>query len=155
MKKIKYLLLLLLFCSCIEKNNTVETKYFENNYWSEIKTPIIKINIEGENRYFLIDTGANMSVLDKYFYLLNKDKLNIVNEVEINYSGINGTKTEKSYIISSTFDDKIITFSTSDISSTINTINNKCGIKITGIIGSDFMTNYNAIIDYENRIIKF
>ena len=139
--------------SCKEKVNTISVKNFENNIWSEVKTPIIKIPINKVDRYFLVDTGANLSVLDKHYYLLNKDKLDQVNEIEINYSGINGTKAEKVYIVNAYFEDKVITFTTSDISEIIKTIKKKCGIEISGIIGSDFMRNYNVVIDYKLKTV--
>lgn len=155
--KLKNTLLLFLLSislsNCKDKVNTPSVKNFENSIWSEIKTPIIKIPINKVDRYFLVDTGANLSVLDKYYYIINQSSLDQVNEIEINYSGINGTKTEKAYVVNAYFEDRIITFTTSDISEVIKTIKKKCGIEISGIIGSDFMRNYNVVIDYKLKTV--
>lgn len=145
----------LFLISCSKSENTNTIKYFENKQWNEINVPVIKMKFDGKERFFIVDTGANQSVIDNSFYTLNKDAFDIIRETEVNYHGITGSKTTKAYILSAYIEGKHNIFMTSDISGVVKTIKDKLNITIAGIIGSDFFERNKVIIDFNNRNLIF
>lgn len=148
-------LLLFVLTACDKPTNTDTVKHFENARWNEINIPVIKMNLDGKERFFIVDTGANQSVIDNSFFVLNKDAFNIVKETTVNYHGVNGTTTSKVYILSSYLDNKHNTFMTSDISGVVKTVKEKTNIVVAGIIGSDFFENNEITIDFKTRTLIF
>jgi hypothetical protein len=108
---------------------------------------LMEVVLNGKKAFLLIDTGASKSLLDinkssKYNFSYNK--LNI--EKYIGIGGIQDMYTIYNYKIDNFFIPMIGT----DLSE-IAPFFNYDGIYIVGIIGSDFLNNRNAIIDYKNN----
>ena len=40
------------------------TLKFKNKEWQEIKPPIIQFEVSGEKRYFMVDSGSDISILN-------------------------------------------------------------------------------------------
>ena len=109
----------------------------------------VRVTFNEIKTLLLIDTGASKSLLDiskseEYgfsYTLLSKKQ----------YVGLGGL--QDIYVI---YDYKIqeiwITFLGVDLSE-IQGYFNKSGIDIVGIIGSDFIKNYNVVIDFKNNIM--
>lgn len=112
----------------------------------------VSAKINGISAIFLMDTGATLSVLDINQlgdYYLTSD----VSQGD--FSGIGGSN--ELYSLSSTTyisinDEKFrVDMSTSDISSVVSSLRSSIGLKILGILGSDFFSDNKVIIDYNRN----
>ena len=113
--------------------------------------PFITVDIEGQKCRFLIDTGASKSVIDKHFYetKLNR-KLKVIKQettglhstVMESYTGKLKKLTIGKQLIS---DYGIAAVDLMHVNSTYQKMKLK---KIHGILGSDLLKKYNAVIDY-------
>lgn len=121
------------------------------------KKPIIQAEINGKKGYFLVDTGSDISVInssDLKRYKLEAYKTYGNHRRAI---GFNGEKTavmrvkNVEVIFGERFDHN--EFYSLDLSEVIKTIEAKTYMRIQGIIGSDLLTKYNCIIDYNQRHI--
>lgn len=113
--------------------------------------PFINVTIEGKKCRFLIDTGASKSVVDKHFYetKLNR-KLKVIKQET---TGLHSTVME-----SYTGKLKKLTIGKQVISEYaiaavdlmhVNTTYKKMKLrKIDGILGSDLLAKYSAVIHY-------
>lgn len=147
MKKVVAILAVLLMISC-NKTSLGESEI-------GIKTrgglPFIEIEINGNKAEFLLDTGANMSYINSkkigdFGILINS------NAPGTDLTGVGGSGgiTNGVYKFSIKKNDTTelpnnINFRTTDLSN--------IGIKIDGIIGSDYLRKNNALIDYKTNIV--
>ena len=115
----------------------------------------VTLSINDKKGVFLVDTGANISLIDfnqargyKFQYFKDEshgtirgiggnDKILVTSHINVKYGGIpyNGFR-----------------FYASDFSG-LNTYFEKNGMKILGILGSDFLTKSKATINYSARTI--
>lgn len=114
--------------------------------------PLIQLKLKGKVRYFLLDSGASNSALD--------EKANIItNEPIIDYdelvTGFGDTRKVNIYELPLFIDDVMVfqkfVVAPLEIASYIE---ESTGIRISGVIGIDFMYSYKAIIDFYNLSIK-
>jgi hypothetical protein len=116
---------------------------------------IIEASLNGKKANFLVDTGADISVIDKNqlkrFGIRYTDSSNPRGHAV----GFNGS-TEK--IIQLRNVDlqlgEIFTHNhvfALDLSGIVNFINQKTNVKIAGIIGADILMKYKTIIDYDQK----
>ncbi|HYQ56068.1 MAG TPA: aspartyl protease family protein [Draconibacterium sp.] len=111
----------------------------------------------GEKGYWVIDTGASKSVFDKnlneFISVVHEEKEELhaanMNEVPLNTSlGILNTiyfgklRIEKM---------KVALLDMDPINSLYSKITD---YKICGLLGSDFLLEYNAVIDYKRKLLK-
>jgi hypothetical protein len=143
MKKLFFILLILLY-SCAVDN------YYSNRIYNIFD--LIKINdllffkakLNGKNVMFLIDTGSNKSLLDinkseKYGYKYNKAGESIISI---------GGKENIYHVWGFTTDIFFIPFLGIDMIE-ISPYFKKDDMEIIGIIGSNTLNGWDAIIDYE------
>lgn len=114
--------------------------------------PLIQLKLKGKVRYFLLDSGASNSALD--------EKANIItNEPIIDYdelvAGFGDTRKVNIYELPLFIDD-IMVFQKFVVAplGIADYIEESTGIRISGIIGIDFMYSYKAVIDFYNLSIK-
>ena len=122
-------------------------------------SPFVKININGNELLFLIDSGAGLSVYDKKFisYLgLSEDQLGAAIS-DISGVGENSFGGRLVMIFFKICDTMFANqFTISELGNTFRAFSESLG-DVAGIIGGDFLFNYEAIIDYgahEMRIEK-
>lgn len=151
------LILGLIFNSCDEKkNNKNETFYFENGVSSNVYTPLIDMKLNGVERTFIVDTGANMSLIDDSFYKDNENDFQFLSEIDMTLNGVAGTKNYKAYyILGGLGDDNSLKyqFLTSDLSGVRNSIKTSTGIDIIGILGADYLNRYGFTVDFVHKAI--
>lgn len=161
-KIVKLFLVLSMLCTlCITscdngKKNTDFLYYFEQTENDGINTPITNIPVNGEEKYFIIDTGANMSLIDETYYLKHKNDFQFIKYIDLTVHGVSGGKdVQASYIIGELGDSVKIQhqFMTSDLRGVISNIKSACGHEIIGIIGSDYLIRYDFSVDFKNRAI--
>jgi|SRR5699024_7467446 len=147
MKKVVAILAIMLTMSC-NKTNLGESEL-------GIKTrgglPFIEIEINGNKAEFLLDTGANMSYINSkkigdFGILINR------NAPGVNLTGVGGSGG----ITSGVYKFNIKKNDTTELPNNINfrtTDLSNIGIKVDGIIGSDYLRKNNALIDYKTNIV--
>lgn len=114
--------------------------------------PIITFYNEGKKFNFLLDTGATISVIDSN--ILN-DFLHEKLEKDGTLFGMEGHKIDVSYIKADlVYKDKIYKeeFQVVDMSAPFNEIKAESGVKLSGILGNIFFTNYKYVLDFNSLI---
>ena len=110
--------------------------------------------LNGKKAKFLVDTGANISVLD----------INQANKYGFTYKGINqtvvgiGGHSNRYRIYNANLYAKsgqriLISFGGSDMGIVFNAMAED-GLHVVGIIGSDFLMNADAVIDYNTKTLQ-
>lgn len=143
--------------SCQNKNTNTDFLYqFEHASQYGVNIPIIKVKVGESNKYFIVDTGANMSMIDESYYLKHRDDFIFLKELDMTLSGINGGKdVNAAYIMAELGDSLKIKhqFITSDLKSVVNNIKSSCGVEIVGIIGADYLMKYEFSVDFKNNAV--
>lgn len=114
-----------------------------------IKLPIVTFLYKGFELRFILDSGANKSILDE----------KIANEI-ISYKEkgntyvctISGDKRKVPLVeVDIEYDKNVFTteFQLMDISNTVEVVKKESGIVIHGVIGTDFMKKNSYILDFE------
>jgi hypothetical protein len=141
---------LLLITACIkEKQNFSGGKV---DFVAVDKVPVVKGTLNGKEAYFIIDSGASISVLDKT--QVKSYNFNVGLPMDINVSGYGG---ESSPNEASGIDITVGgvefngTYRTQAIPNIVTTIQEASGVKIVGIIGSNIMKDKGVIIDYSTN----
>lgn len=129
----------------VSKQNIITQKIQLENHASYI---IIKINVINRPVKLLIDTGASLSIIAKDL-VTNKIK---IEDFRINLFGISGK--EKS-ITTNGLVQCMASIDNCQLGTTLHILDRKYLGNIDGILGFDFLYNYNAVIDIKNSEIKF
>lgn len=160
MKNIILLIISLLLFSCSTNrylNSMVSTKpkiATELSLDYQRRLFFVDLKINGRNAKFLVDTGASLSLVNiensRYYEFTYKKNYKQV-------SGLGGSR-DRYDIKNISLTDKdgnilYINFEGANINHVVNNMN-KDGINIVGVIGSDFLKNSNAIINYADNSIK-
>jgi hypothetical protein len=150
MRKILFLFLLFFLSSCsLFKTSELYKGYTVLPLVKSKGMLFLNVTLNGKNAMLLIDTGSSKSILD-----INKENkynfkhTNFKNERFIGIGGI-----QDIYIV---YDYKIDGFLISMVGTTLEEITPyffSDGIEIVGIIGSDFLNDKEAKIDYTNQIL--
>jgi hypothetical protein len=106
--------------------------------------------------YWIVDTGASKTVFDaglEQYYMLVDDPLSKIESMGIGDSKV---ETSSGSIESILFGE--VPFSQFNVAlidlSAINAMYQKCADKtISGLIGSDFLVKYNALIDFKKKVL--
>lgn len=115
---------------------------------------ISSVFIDGQNRYWVIDTGASKTVFDKnlkkYYSILDGES------DEIHTAGVGEQVQEISMGVLNQFGVKKLTIKNMKVAildlSHINELYSKAtDINICGLLGGDFLMKYKAVIDYKQK----
>lgn len=144
----------------IRKHNESQEKFKVSfkKHFKKVNVPLIKMKINGQLRYFLVDTGSEMNVLsNEMFETLPKESYSKVVGQSVEITGFTGKTDEKPVILTnlSFKNDKYedISFIVSDLSYVFNYIKDNSKIEIAGILGSYFFNKYRWSIDFDERCI--
>lgn len=111
----------------------------------------LKVNLNGKNAFLLLDTGASRTVFDKnQIEQYNTSQIELLDEKStgLGTSSMDIHTTEVSTLEIGTKKIENITLALIDLSH-VNETYEKLGFKkIQGVLGSDVLYKYNAVIDY-------
>lgn len=116
--------------------------------------PVITFIYGPEKLHFLLDSGANKSVLDERVF----NTLNIPlkeDAASMPMYGIEGTPTETkicSMTISYKEQDFTSDFCVIDLSAAFDNVKNESGVTIHGILGNSFFTKYKYVLDFDKLV---
>lgn len=125
---------------------------FDEDYYKS-NALILKCNQDGNPINFIIDTGSSVSAIDRCvidkFYNIEKDDTTTV----IGVDGV--TEKVKLYEIRFKFKetDYYHTFVAKNLKKAFKPIEEKTGLVIHGILGTDFLEKNNFIINYNAHLI--
>jgi len=146
MKKIFFIIILVFtIISCNNDNDVPDSMDFVVSGG----LPMVKCELNGKVGYFLIDTGANISVIDEG--VTSKYNVFIYSFLDMTVDGIGGKNplyyTNNTELI---YKGQVIriNFKSTDLSNLTNHLG------FIGIIGSDFLIQNKMIIDYKNKVIR-
>lgn len=144
MKIFILLLLSLILSACAPNNNQGDFINYDCNI------PIIECIIEKDTVNLIIDSGAEYSLLHTQYYRNNYHKFTMIKQVETQFHGIGGTTIQKADVINASTSMGYITFIEQDLKEVIYSMPQ---YNIVGLLGSDFLSNHNFIIDYNVKKI--
>lgn len=150
------LLIIMLFLAVgCRPTNTESLLYFENKYTEACNIPVVKSQVGNQTAYFIIDTGANTSLIDSDYYRTHQELFVFSHTVDVQYHGIGGSTEEMTVdVVIGELSIGDVIFMESDLSSVRRQLQIE-GYNIIGIIGSDFFERTLSIIDYGNRALYF
>ena len=136
-------------CSETKNDSTaVVVKFISAN-----KIPVVEGTINGKRAYFIVDSGASLSVLD-----INQDRKYSFDSYPINEEAEGYGGAAKFYEVQAV-DIRIggkylhARFRSQNLSNIVEIIRQHEGIYISGILGSDVWKDLDAVIDYKSRTI--
>lgn len=120
--------------------------------------PIMALsNNTGYVMNFLIDSGSNIShICAEYYEDLDAEMIGVYENGEV--AGLGATNTGITMCKASLYDaynqKYNIDFSVSEqLSAVAKNIETSTGVKIHGLLGTDFLKNYNCVIDFKSLVV--
>lgn len=147
--KIIKLFIIILLASCQHKSNIT---YFENLNHEQVRIPIIQKKINNIPVLFILDSGANMSLLDSTWYYNNSHLFFYDDEVAMTLTGVSGVVYTNSKIVYTVIDNDYVVFTTSNLTPVIKNLTDQ-GFNVVGILGSDYLKDNYLIIDYNKQAV--
>ena len=155
-KASKYLInctfMICLFCIYIQGQDTVKIIRMKDY-------PIVVGSLNGKKAFFLVDSGANITILNindvkryKIKYSKSISKVKIISGLTANQREILVATNTSLYLGNRKIE---ACFKLLDLSNLKDSIGASNGVWINGIIGSDLMKKYKFTIDYGNQEIRF
>lgn len=153
---VKIIVVIIAVVSCAFLINKLEEKVNNTMSFREAlalaELPVVTFYQGDKKLNLLLDTGANISIIDK-------EVANTINTKETprvsKITGIGGSVKDVAIVDivlqykNNTFKDG---FQVTDMSSTFSAIKNATGVTIHGIIGNKFMQKYKYILDFDKMI---
>lgn len=134
-----------------KKLNEKKLSFFESLQLAGL--PVITMTSNNVSVNLLLDTGSNKSFLDsRIIQALDKKK---IKGKKAYVTGINNnpSETQVYHVVlnykDNTFENDFQAFS---FEKTMDHLKKSTGVRIDGIIGSDFLSKYNYILDYEEYV---
>lgn len=120
--------------------------------------PIIKMTIMGVRYNFLLDTGANVNVLDDVFVntLLEKGINPVYSSGDTIFGSSKPTECKNKIELSFSYNNKNYTENfivSEDVKNTFNLIKSEYNIEIVGILGSTFFTKHKMSLDFNRSVL--
>lgn len=138
----------------IEDYNSKNTIKFDKSF-GELQLPIITFLNNDKEFNFLVDTGANMSIINSY-YLQEFKYISL--ETTGTIFGMEGNVTNTNFVsvvLQKGKDSFLNCYQAVDISNSFGRIEDSYSVKIHGVIGNDFLVKYGCLIDYKNNRVKY
>ena len=120
--------------------------------------PVLEGRINGRPAFFIIDTGASVSILNE-----SESKrfgFRCIDAEGYSVHGLDGGQSSMNEAVNCQVELgalklRGVKFHTKRLGNVVNVISQNEKIRITGIIGANVIDHYKIIIDYKNRTISF
>lgn len=131
------------------KDNNIPGKFANRG------VPVVEFKIGDEMVWFLVDTGAEVSMLDEEYF--EEHVSETVNTDTLDYLSItaNGVDTLRSVSANIMLNDSIlVNLMVSDISIATKEMQKQTGKRVVGILGYDYINKKDIIFNYKEDRIK-
>lgn len=141
--------------ACKKELNVSNDFTYSHEFVEREFLPIVKGTLNGKKAYFLLDTGASVSILD--VKKSSEYGVEIGDIEDVGVAGYGGVTTD--ITILSNVDLRFGTermkdkFSGKDIGYLIEVIRKNTGFEIVGIVGNNNIATSKLILDFENNVI--
>lgn len=145
-----FVALFVTFFEDLKRSNRKKISFKEALDLTEL--PVITFIGEGKKLNFLIDTGANNSILNESVAKKMKLEFKEFEGIETNTAGGNINLNKVTNLVIK-FDDKREydeCFLITNMDEAFNSVKAETGVMIHGILGSNFFAKYKYIIDYDS-----
>lgn len=133
------------------KGNKLEFKTDYHNH----KLPIVKLTFNGKKYNFLLDTGADINILNKSVLdRIDEDKtINILNNHGVTTAS--GVEKSEKADISFKYNNKVFieTFTIMNVDAAFQNILHDNGIQLHGVLGSKFFHKHKWSVDFDNMVV--
>ena len=139
------LVFLLVFTSC-EKDKDIPNSI---KFSTTKVLPLINVEINGVKAKLLIDTGANLSMID--YHVAEKYGFKVINIQDMEVTGVGGVRKVYHTMGVETYyngEPMYVRFKSADMK------NIRFQLGIVGIVGSDYLLQHEMIIDYKNKVLR-
>jgi hypothetical protein len=141
--------LITIVCCIFSLSAQAQTIEFVNRDWQDVKSPIIKVDFNGKDRLFMVDSGSAISVLDES---CNMPDGKLMASAGTKVATINGSVVNNGHAYKDKVFGRNVVFFTKDLSY-INAMYADCGIRIYGILGADWLLGRRVVVDYNSRVL--
>lgn len=154
MRKLLFGLLILVSLTTCQKEVSNEFTYSHQILERDF-LPIVEGTLNGKKAYFLLDTGASLSILDLKSAANYNVRIGITEDMGIGgYGGVTSDVSELQNVDLRLGSERMKdNFSGKDIQYLIQAIRKITGYTIVGIIGNNNITESKLILDFENNVI--
>lgn len=145
-----FLLISSFFPSCYVQQRVVTERFDVKKEW-----PVVKLTLNGKPAYFLLDTGANETILDASDSKVYKFVQLAYGKVGVGIGGYSVSVFVDSAMIRA--DNALLKgdYTAQDLSEVFSGYEKMTGRNLVGIIGNDIMKGHNVIIDYSKMTVTF
>jgi hypothetical protein len=145
--------LLMLGCASTGSLDTINQLHFKTIG----RIPVIEGTLNGKRAFFIIDTGASVSLLDES--VSDHFGFKVICRINHQVEGLGGSaRLSQAFnyrVQLGTLNIKNIQFHTKNMSDFVAVIRESENIDIAGIIGSDVFDRYKIAIDYRRNTISY
>lgn len=154
MRKLLFGLMILLSLTTCQKEVSNEFTY-SHQILSRDFLPIVEGTLNGKRAFFLLDTGASVSILDLKSSTNYNVKIGNIEDIGIGgYGGVTSDVNNLSNVNLMLGTERMKDdFSGKDIQYLVQAIRKNTGYTIVGIIGNNNITESRLILDFENNVI--
>lgn len=121
----------------------------------KVGIPVVKMTVEGKRYHFILDSGADYSLINsKFIPSLNQEKLIYGGKQDTTtVSGDSMESLEVTIPISyrnQVFNEK---FLSTNLSSVFKMVGDRAGIEIVGLLGSNFFKEHRWTLDFDKMVV--
>lgn len=151
----KKIITMALCCLAMVSCSQKEVVLHESELITEFTHPLIKVALSSVDTVgFLIDTGSDFTVINELYYKGRPELFKKYGQNSFNVVTINGDMDRKIDMVRADLGNGMKpVFNVMDVSPMTQYLSRKSGIMVVGVIGSDYLTSSNAVLDFENNRI--
>lgn len=140
---------ILIVNTCSNKDNNITGKFANRG------VPVVEFKLGDEMVWFLVDTGAEASMIDEEYFEEHIGESANTDTLEYLSITANGVDTLRSVSANIMLNDSVlVNLMVSDISIATKEMQKKTGKRVVGILGYDYINNKDIIFDYEEDKIR-
>lgn len=145
-------LVIFLMPSCNGKKDDHGKHYFKTSLLTSSTLPVVNIPTAGDkSTKYIVDTGCGKTIIDRKFYREHPNHFKIVDKIKFNAFTANGILVDSAYVAESMIDSLSVMVVIMDIDDLKRNTYTSTGQIVNGIIGSDYMSQHDAVIDFKEK----
>lgn len=121
------------------------------NSLSEVGLPFIQLEIMGKTYGFIVDTGSNVNLISSEL----KDELthSITSAGKLSTLGVGGDSENELYEVPYSIEGMVFSALFGTQKDTFQAFEKEYGIKVGGLLGTEFMIRHRVIVDFSEGMI--